>query len=115
MESDVHRKLARQIACDRVAKFFFAFFSTTFGISASAIDTRAYFPIDLGSTWTTRETTVVVGFDPVPPVTRITTAVPGGSIDGSEAVLFSNVVDSEDETERTAPLFTFRRVIGNYE
>jgi hypothetical protein len=57
--------------------------------SANAIDTRRYYPIDLGSTWTELTTETATLGDPKPPVTTVTTAVPGTPVGGQQTVLLS--------------------------
>ena len=71
--------------------------------SANAIDTRRYYPIDLGSTWTELTTETATLGDPKPPITTVTTAVPGTPVGGRKTVLLSWTDDSDD-TERAAPL-----------
>jgi hypothetical protein len=67
---------------------------------AHAIDTRPYFPLDLGSTWTLRGTT-----EQQVPYTTVSTTVAGKTVDGKRTTKMFWESDEADETDRVAHLY----------
>lgn len=71
---------------------------------AAAIDTRRYFPIDLGATWTTMTTPVPSAGDPLPTYTTVSTMVAGPVLNGRKTSKLS-WSNNNGDTERTAGVY----------
>ncbi len=100
----IARIAARSTCAKPIASLMVGVLLWTVAQQAAAIDTRRYFPIDLGATWATMTTPVPSAGDPLPSYTTVSTMVAGPVLNGRKTSKLSWSNDNGD-TERTAGVY----------